>query len=73
MTEASMELMHELLKEMNGTLRKLEGGQRLANERLAAIDHHMAGFHQSGGVHGEETEALKDRIRQIEKRLDLRD
>lgn len=36
MTDANMELMHGLLKQMNGFLGKLAEGQRLTNERLAA-------------------------------------
>ena len=44
MTDQSMELMHELLKQMNGSLKNLEEGQRLINERLGAIEHHTT-FH----------------------------
>ncbi len=69
----SMELMHELLKQMNGTLGKLEQGQRLTNQRLGAIEHHMAGFHVSNSSHSEEIDTLKTRIDRIERRLDIRE
>lgn len=42
-----MELMHELLKQMNTTLSKLENGQRPTKERLGGIEHHMADFHST--------------------------
>ncbi len=44
---ASMELMHELLKSINGSLVKLEQRQYLTNEQLGSIEHHMAGIHTS--------------------------
>jgi polyhydroxyalkanoate synthesis regulator phasin len=71
MAEQSMELMHELLKQMNGTLKNLEEGQRLTNERLAAIEHHFAGFYTTANIHSEDMEALKSRVSRIENRLQL--
>ena len=63
--------MHALLKQMNGTLSKLEQGQRLTNERLGAIEHHMAGFHVSNSTHSEEIDTLKIRLERIERRLEI--
>ncbi len=73
MVDQSMELMHELLKSMNKSLSSLEQGQRLTNERLGAIEHHMVGFHTSTNIQSEELEMLKMRISRIEKRLELTD
>jgi len=73
MSDQSMELMHELLKQMNGTLSDLKDGQLLGNERLSAIEHHMAGFHSTTDTQRSELETLKKRIRRIESRLNLRD
>ena len=67
----SMDLMHDLLKAMNGTLAKLEQGQRLTNERLGAIEHHMAGFHVTVSSHNEEIDTMKERIERIERRLEI--
>ncbi len=70
-TNASMELMHDLLKDMRGSLAKLEQGQRLTNERLGAIEHHMAGFHVTVSSHNEEIDTIKERIERIERRLEI--
>lgn len=70
-SSASMELMHDLLKDMRGSLAKLEQGQRLTNERLGAIEHHMAGFHVTVSSHNEEIDTIKERIERIERRLEI--
>ena len=71
MADQSMELMHELLKQMNKSLGNMESGQRLTNERLGAIEHHMAGFHSTASIQHEELDNIKTRIDRIEKRLNL--
>ena len=68
---ASMELMHELLKQMQGSLSRLEEGQRTTNKRLSSIDAHMAAFHSTVAVHSDDMDALKSRIERIERRLDI--
>lgn len=70
-SSASMELMHDLLKDMRSSLAKLEQGQRLTNERLGAIEHHMAGFHVTVSSHNEEIDTIKERIERIERRLEI--
>ncbi len=63
----------EHLKAIRGDLSNLTNGQRLTNERLAAIEHHMAGFHVTVSNHSEELDTLKERIDRIERRLHLSD
>ncbi len=58
---------------MRGKLDNLESGQKLTNERLAAIEHHMAGFHRTGVTHGDELDNLRARVDRIVKRLGLVD
>lgn len=72
-TNASMELMHDLLKDMRGSLAKLEQGQRLTNERLGAIEHHMAGFHVTVSSNNEEIDTIKERIARLERRMEITD
>jgi len=69
----SMELMHELLKDLNAKFTKFDDRFRLNNERLSAIEHPMAGFYTSSIRLNDEVDGLKERMRVVEKRLDLRD
>ena len=69
----STDLMDELLKKMNGTLSKLEEGQCLGNQRLGAIEHHMAGFHATVSSQHGEIEAIKDRLARLERRVEISD
>jgi len=72
-SNTSMELMHQLLKQMNKNLSDMNQGQRLTNERLGAIEHHMAAFHTTANIQHEELDTVKARLARIEKRLDLTD
>ncbi len=65
--------MEQLLESINGSLAKLEQGQRLTNEQLGSIEHHMAGFDVSVNSHNDEIDTIKDRIERIERRLEIRD
>jgi hypothetical protein len=73
MTEPTAELMLEILRRMQADLADLKEGQRTANVRLSAIEHHMAGFLASGVAQHDELERLKARVARIERRLDLAD
>ncbi len=66
-------IMLEILKKLQAGQSRLEDGQRQTNERLAAIEHHMAGFHLSLTTHTDEMDTLKSRIDRIERRLELAD
>lgn len=66
-------LMLSILKDLQSGQSRVEQGQRLTNERLGAIEHHMAGFHVSLSTYHEEIDTIKDRIARIEKRLELVD
>ncbi|NJN47229.1 MAG: hypothetical protein HC808_12940 [Candidatus Competibacteraceae bacterium] len=63
--------MLEILKHLQGGLSRLEDGQRQTNERLAAIEHHMAGFHMTQVSYMDELSTLRNRVERIERRLDL--
>ena len=66
-------LMLEHLKAIRAELASLTQGQRVTNERLGAIEHHMAGFHSSAVSQTSEIDHLKERLSRIEKRLELTD
>lgn len=63
----------EILKKLQIGLSRLEDGQRQTNERLAAIEHHMAGFHITVASQMDEISMLKNRLDRVEKRLELVD
>jgi predicted nucleic acid-binding Zn-ribbon protein len=73
MSDKPENLVLEHLRAMRGDLSSLKDGQKLTNERLAAIEHHMAGFHVTVFSHTDELESLKQRMDRIEKRLELKD
>ena len=67
------DLIYETLKSMQAGQKQLRDGQRLTNERLSAIEHHMAGFHVTVSNYQEEISDLRERMERVEKRLELRD
>lgn len=73
MSENIENLLLEHLKSIQNVLTDLKTGQRLTNERLGAIEHHMAGFHVTVSHHQEDIQSLKIRLERIEKRLELRE
>lgn len=73
MTDNIENIVLEHLKAIRSDMSELTNGQKLTNERLSAIEHHMAGFHITGANHSEELDTLKERIDRIEKRLQLVD
>ena len=74
MTDSATEnLVLEHLRSMRSDLSALRHGQELSNERLSAIEHHMAGFHVTETSHSAEIDSIKARIERIEKRLGLVD
>lgn len=68
-----LEHLKTIRKEVSGVRTDLKAGLRQTNERLAAMEHHLAGFHLSVIANSDELEALKVRIRRIEDRLELRE
>ena len=62
-----------ILREMRGDLGQLKSGQQQTNERLATIEHHLAGFHGSLVRFGDDVDDLKARVDRIERRLNLSD
>ena len=73
MTDVTNNLMYEVLKGIQSTLNNHSEQFRIMNQRLSAIESHMAGFHKSVDVHQDEIHHLKIRLDRIEKRLDLAD
>ena len=74
MSKDSVEnLVLEQLRAIRGKLGELKTGQRQTNDRLAATEHHMAGFHVTVSYHQEEIAEIKLRLDQVEKRLQLSD
>ena len=66
-------IMLEILKKLQVGQSHLEQGQRQTNERLAAIEHHMAGFHVTLTTYMDNIDSLKNRVDRIERRLELVD
>ncbi|MDF1864414.1 MAG: hypothetical protein P1U70_06250 [Saprospiraceae bacterium] len=73
MAEITNDLMYEVLKDIRGTLKEHSEHFRMVNQRLEAIEHHMAGFHITVSHHQEEIAGLKLRLERLEKRLEIRD
>jgi hypothetical protein len=59
MSNNSDNLMIEILKQIQVGISALKDGQKTTNERLSAIEHHMAGFHLSTSHHNDDIEILK--------------
>lgn len=74
MSDVTNDLMYEVLKDIRGTLNKhTEHFQRI-EQRLGAIEHHVAGFHLISSIHHQdEMSDIKLKLEQVEKRLELRD
>jgi septal ring factor EnvC (AmiA/AmiB activator) len=77
---ASMELMHELLKQMQGSLSRLEDGQRKHDKRFSTVERQLAGLrgdlavvHEITADQRDDYDGLKTRIERIERRLELTD
>ncbi len=73
MTEEPDNVVLNLLREMRKDMHDLKHGQRQTNERLAAVEHHLAGL-----VHGQirvndHVDELRNRVERIERRLQLQD
>ena len=73
MTDETDNIMLEILKKLQAGQSRLQDGQRLTNERLAAIEHHMAGFHVTIAAYNDDMETLKGRVSRIERRLEIVD
>lgn len=67
------DLIYEVLKKLQVGQVDLQTGQRLTNERLAAIEHHIAGFHVTISSYNEEIVTIKNRLDYLEKRLEIRE
>ena len=68
-----LEILRRLQDGQSGLLDRVEFGFQQTNERLAAIEHHMAGFHTSLMRFNDDVDDLKVRVNRIERRLDLVD
>lgn len=73
MTDNTETLVVEILRKIQTDIAALREGQSTTNQRLSAIEHHMAGFHVNVAHQSEEVIALKNRIDRIERRLGLAD
>jgi hypothetical protein len=73
MPEKIENLVIEILRKIQADMSVLTEGQKTTNQRLSAIEHHMAGFHLTTAGQSDELEALKNRIARIERRLDIHD
>lgn len=62
-----------MLREMRKDLGDLKQGQKQTNERLSSIEHHVTGIVVSINRFNDDADGLRDRVRRIERRLDLVD
>jgi hypothetical protein len=67
----SMELMHELLKQMHSSLLRLEDGQKTIVQRLVSLEATVAYLHVDYANLSIRIDGINDRLTRIEKRLDL--
>jgi ubiquinone biosynthesis protein UbiJ len=66
-------LILEHLRGMRSDIADLKQGQRHTNERLAAIEHHMAGLYTASVNHTDEMDYLRRRVERLERRLEITD
>ena len=73
-------LVVDILRKIQGDISALREGQNSTNQRLGAIEHHMAGvehhmagFHLTTAIQTDELALLKRRIARIESRLEIDD
>ena len=73
MTDEPDNIVLNILRELRTDMADLQQGQKQTNERLTAIEHHVAGL-----VHGQlrfndDVDDLRARIGRVERRLKLSD
>ena len=73
MAEDHESIVLQILRELQEGQSRIQGGQQQTNERLSAIEHHMAGFHGSLVRFDTVVDELDSRISRIERRLKLTD
>ena len=73
MSEEPGNIVLSILREMRTDMHDLKHGQRQTNERLTAIEHHVAGLVHGQARFNDDVDDLKARIERIERRLDLVD
>lgn len=62
-----------LLREMRQDIHDLKQGQKQTNERLTAVEHHLAGLVHGQMRFNDDVDGLRARMARIERRLDLID
>lgn len=66
-------LVLEHLRALRGDMSEVKQSMRHTNERLAAIEHHMAGFYTTTLNHTDEISELRRRLERVERRLEIMD
>lgn len=62
-----------ILRRLQEGQSRLEHGQKMTNERLAAVEHHLAGLVVGVNRFNDDLDELKGRVHRIERRLELTD
>lgn len=73
MTNEPDNIVLNILREMRTDIGDLKQGQKQTNERLTAVEHHLAGLVHGQMRFNDETDDLRERISRIERRLELVD
>lgn len=73
MTEATNELIYEVLKAVQPRLGNIEQGQKETNARLSAMQTHLMAIEKDVANVYDSLGALENRMSKVERRLDLRD
>lgn len=73
MTEKPDNIVLEHLRALRADTAALRQGQTHTNERLTAIEHHMAGFFGTSRLQEELITDLTERLERVERRLGLVD
>ena len=71
--DVTNDLIYEILKDLQKGQSDIKETHRLTNERLSAIEHHIAGFHLTLSTYNDEVSSIKLRLDKLEKRMELRD
>jgi len=71
MTDEPDNIVLNILREMRMGIADLRQGQKQTNERLTAIEHHVAGLVHGQMRFNDDVDGLRERVTRIERRLEL--
>lgn len=73
MTDEPDNIVLNILRELRTDVGELKQGQQQTNERLTAVEHHLAGLVHGQMRFNDDVDGLRSRVERIERRLSLAD